>query len=73
MTISEESRIRDAIRRNDGELLAATVRNSRFMDYDELEQFVNDQPGGWRHANWRGIEIDDVTVVNRYGRPVVQS
>jgi hypothetical protein len=42
------------------------------MDYEELKRFIEEQPGGYRHVSWRGIQLGDVTVVDRYGRPKVE-
>lgn len=72
MTFSEELAIKEALRNGDGQLLAQTVRKLRFTDYDELEQFVSDQPSGWRHVSaYNGITVGDVRVKDRCGRPTV--
>lgn len=42
MKWSTEQKVRDAIRFGDGELLAEAVQGDRFLDYDELEQFVGE-------------------------------
>jgi hypothetical protein len=72
LSFSQEQRVRDALRYGDGELLADVVRNGHFMDYEELKRFIEEQPGGYRHVSWRGIQLGDVTVVDRYGRPKVE-
>lgn len=72
LTLTQEQRIREAVRHGDGDLLADVVRNSRFMDYEDLEKFIEEQPGGYRHVSWRGIQVGDVQVVDKYGKPQVQ-
>lgn len=71
MKWSTEQKVRDAIRFGDGELLAEAVQGDRFLDYDELEQFVGEQPGGYRHVSWRGVQVGATTVVDKFGRPLV--
>lgn len=69
----QEQQVRDALRYGDGELLADVVRNGGpLLEYDDLEQFVEEQPGGFRHVSWRGIRVGEVTVIDKYGRPEVQ-
>jgi hypothetical protein len=72
LSLTQEQRVRDAVRQDDGELLADVVRNNRFMDYEDLERFIEDMPGGYRHVSWRGIQVGDVQVVDKYGKPKVQ-
>lgn len=71
MKWSTEQKVRDAIRFGDGELLAEAVKDDRFLDYDELEQFVGEQVGGYRHVSWRGVQVGATTVVDKFGRPLV--
>lgn len=71
MKWSTEQKVRDAIRFGDGELLAEAVQGDRFLDYDELEQFVGEQVGGYRHVSWRGVKVGATTVVDKFGRPLV--
>lgn len=66
-----EQKVRDAIRFGDGELLAEAVQGDRFLDYDELERLVEEQPGGYRHVSWRGVQVGATTVVDKFGRPLV--
>ncbi len=66
-----EQKVRDAIRYGDGELLAKAVQGDRFLDYDELERFVGEQVGGYRHVSWRGVQVGATTVVDKFGRPLV--
>ena len=73
LTVTQEQRVRDALRYGDGELLADVVRNGgRLLEYDDLAQFVEEQPGGFRHVSWRGIQVGGVQVVDKYGRPEVR-
>lgn len=73
LTMTQEQRVRDAIRHCDGELLADVVRNGgRLLDYEDLQEFVEEQPGGYRHVSWRGIQVGEVTVIDKYGRPEVR-
>lgn len=71
MKWSTEQKVRDAIRFGDGELLAEAVQGDRFLDYDELKQFVEEQVGGYRHVSWRGVKVGATTVVDKFGRPLV--
>lgn len=69
---SDELSIKEALRNNDGRLMADTVRRMRWTDYDDIERYVSDQPGGWRHVTARGIEVGDVRIRDRYGLPKVE-
>lgn len=71
MNYRTEQKVRDALRYNDGALMEEAVKNDRFLDYDELESFVEEQVGGYRHVSWRGIRVGDTVVEDRYGRPLV--
>jgi hypothetical protein len=72
MTFNEEQALKEALRNGDGRLMADTVKRMNFADYDEIERFVSDQPGGYRHVSYRGIECGDVRIKDEYGRPRVE-
>lgn len=66
-------KVREALRYGDGSLLAEAVEGDRFLNYDELEEFVQGEVGGYRHVSWRGIRIGETMVEDHYGRPRVTS
>lgn len=72
LTWEQEQKVRDAVRFNDGEMLAEVVKSDRFLDYDDLAAAVEDLPNGYRHVSWRGITIGDTKVIERFGRPQVE-
>lgn len=72
MNYSDELAIREALRNEDDRLLADTVRRMRYTDYDELERFVSNQPGGYRHVQFGQIAVGGVRIRDRYGRPKVE-
>ena len=71
MNYRTEQKVREALRYGDGSLLAEAVEGDRFLDYDELEEFVQGEVGGYRHVSWRGIRVGETMVEDRYGRPLV--
>lgn len=74
MDWTTEQKVRDAIRTGDGQALERAVKHAgRWLDYDELERFVEDLPGGYRHVSWRGIQIGTTTIADRYGIAEVKS
>ena len=64
MKWSTEQKVRDAIRFGDGELLAEAVQGDRFLDYDELEQFVGEQVGGYLARELARVKVGATTVVD---------
>lgn len=72
MTFSEEQAIKEALRCNDGRLLAQTVKHMNFVDYEEIERFVREVPGTYGNISYQGIEAGNVRIRNKYRRPEVQ-
>ena len=72
MNVNHEWRIRDAIRTQDARLLADTVQQMKATNYDELQRFIEQQPGGQRAIRWYGIRVGDVEIIDRAGKPVVR-
>lgn len=73
MTFSEELAIKEALCTGNGALLARTVKRMTLPDYADLERFVSDQPGSYRHVSYRGIEVGNVRVRSAGYRPVVEA
>ena len=73
MTFLEELAVKEALCTGNGALLARTVKRMTLPDYSDLEDFVQDQPGSYRHVSYRGIEVGNVCVRNRGGRATVEA
>lgn len=71
MTYLDELAIKEAVRNQDGKLLASTVHDMPFPSFDEIKATVLETPGGSQLVAGNRIELGRVWILNHFNAPLV--